>query len=238
MTYFIAGLIALIVFSGALNKFLGTNPKWLSTQLRRVGGGALVAFALFLLTRGQFELAIPVAIGGMTLMGWTPGALGGWGGGSTAKPAGQTSTVRSASLEMVLDHDSGVMRGRFVDGPLKGRDLDQIPVDRLVQAFADIDGESISLLEAYLDRRQPLWRDDLKGHASTGQGASAMSSAMSEQEAHEILGLSPGASEQAIREAHRSLMKKLHPDQGGSTWLATRVNMAKDLLLSGQRRNS
>jgi len=239
MTYFIAGLIALIVFSGTLNQVLGANPKWLSNQVKKVGGYAVMAFGLFLLTRGQWELALPAFLAGATLLGIVPGQgmLSGWGQAGSKTP-NQSSTVRSRFIEMVLDIDTGHMTGRFVAGSLAGQTLEQIPVPRLIQAFAEIDGESAQLLEAYLDRREPGWREHGNGYAGAGQGGPAASSAMTEEEAYQILGLQPGADEEAIRGAHRALMKKLHPDQGGSTWLASRVNQAKDTLLDRHRRNS
>lgn len=239
MTYFIAGLIALIVFSGVLNQVVNANPRWLSKQVKRIGGVAVIAFGILLLARGRWELALPAFLAGATLLGLVPGQsmLSGWGQAGQRQPR-QTSRVRSAFIEMELDIDTGQMSGRFLAGSLAGQTLDQIPTARLVQAFAEIDAQSAQLLEAYLDRRDPAWREHAQGNAGARQGGPAASGAMTEEEAYQILGLQPGADEEAIRSAHRSLMKKLHPDQGGSTWLASRVNQAKDVLLDRHRRNS
>jgi len=70
------------------------------------------------------------------------------------------------------------------------------------------------------------------GGMGPGQGARpSRSTTMSRDEAYEVLGVSPGASESEIREAHRRLMRGAHPDAGGSDWLAARINQARDILL-------
>jgi DnaJ-domain-containing protein 1 len=96
------------------------------------------------------------------------------------------------------------------------------------------DPEGAQLLQAYLHRRPPRWGEDAQRHGDAGQGGAARPGAMAQQEAYEILGLQPGAGEEAVREAHRTLMKRIHPDTGGTTGLAARVNEAKDVLLKGR----
>jgi DnaJ family protein C protein 19 len=70
-----------------------------------------------------------------------------------------------------------------------------------------------------------------KGRRIGGGGAPRTAGPMTRQEAYEVLGLRPNASEIEIREAHRRLMRGAHPDAGGSDWLAARVNQARDILL-------
>jgi hypothetical protein len=156
--------------------------------------------------------------------------------GRTQKSTGQVSRVRTAFLEMELDHDSGAMRGRIVAGRHEGTSLDVLDPPTLIGLLGEIDGDSRDLLAAYLDRRQPGWREHAQDDAAAGSRArSAPSGKMTEEEAYQILGVQPGATAEDIGRAHRSLMKKLHPDQGGSTYLAARVNEAKDVLLRRHR---
>jgi hypothetical protein len=136
-------------------------------------------------------------------------------------------------LEMMLDHDTGEMDGMVLGGTFEGRQLNQMSEAELLELAREVrdDAESAQLLEAYLDRRMPGWRDDAEPDDTARQRSTAEAGAMTEQEAYQILGLEPGADLAAIRKAHRSLMQRVHPDLGGSSFLAQRINEAKDFLL-------
>jgi hypothetical protein len=232
---FLLGVAVLILLLWAANAFSKADPKQAARLLRAIGGGAALLFAAFLLFRGQIGVAIPVGTVGLALLGWISLWPSGFAG-RTQKSAGQVSRVRSAFVEMELDHDSGAMRGRILAGRYEGTSLDTLDVPTIVGFIGEIDNDSRQLLMAYLDRREPRWREHAQGNAAAGNGSGAMPSGkMTEQEAYQVLGLQPGANADEIGRAHRSLMKKLHPDQGGSTYLAARVNQAKDVLLRRHR---
>jgi hypothetical protein len=128
------------------------------------------------------------------------------------------------------------MHGRILTGRYQGTPLDALDPPALINLLGEVDGDSRDLLAAYLDRRSPGWRENTQHDAGAGSGSRPASSGkMTEEEAYQILGVQPGASADDISRAHRSLMKKLHPDQGGSTYLAARVNEAKDVLLRRHR---
>ena len=155
---------------------------------------------------------------------------------AAAGPApGQTSEVTTRFLRMLLDHDSGEMSGEILEGTFAGRllaDLDEAELIALWRECRAADGQSAAVLEAYLDRAVgEAWRE-AAGAAPGGEGAAESGpGGMSREDAYEILGLEPGASDSDIRDAHRRLMQKVHPDHGGSNYLAARINQAKELLL-------
>lgn len=142
---------------------------------------------------------------------------------------GQTSQVSSRFLRMTLEHGSGAMDGEILSGEFKGSrlsELDLAELKKLLRRYRQQDEESFALLEAYLDRVYgEEWREP-----DTERGSSVGGGPMSEQEAREILGVTASASEEEIITAHRRLMQKLHPDRGGSTYLAAKINQAKDVL--------
>ncbi|HVX98197.1 MAG TPA: DnaJ domain-containing protein [Pseudorhodoplanes sp.] len=229
MPQIILGAIVLALVLWALHVFSNANPQRVVPIVRKGGGLGALAGAVLLAARGQFGLAVPLGVAGLSLLGWTPFAPAGFSQ-RTRKRSGQVSRVRAPFVEMELDHDSGTMSGRMTKGRFEGVTLDALDVSTLVSLLAEVDEESRALLMAYLDRRQPAWRENANADAATGPSPSR-GGKMTEEEAYQILGLQPGASVAEIGRAHRSLMKKLHPDQGGSTYLAARVNEAKDTLL-------
>lgn len=237
MPTLIAGALAVFVLYTLLQMFRAANPAVLARGVKIAGGILALAVAAFTGLRGELAVALPLGFFGAGLLGWAPFGSGGFGnigglfGGGAAKSGGQASQVRSPMLDMTLDHDSGQLTGRILAGPQAGQSLDAFDLPQLLAMSASFDAESLALLETYLDRRFPAWRQNAQGDATGRQGRAASSGKMSDQEAYEILGVQPGAGRDEISRAHRSLMKKLHPDQGGTTYLAARVNEAKDTLL-------
>ncbi len=148
---------------------------------------------------------------------------------------GRSSDVETRFLRMELDHDSGVLRGTVIAGQYQGRTLEELTHDELLDLLRECrvnDPQSASVLESYLDRvHGAAWRGGGDGGGDGGGRAAAPDGAMTRDEALDILGLSPGASEQDIREAHRRLLRANHPDRGGSTFIAAQINRAKDVLL-------
>ncbi|MBX9828134.1 MAG: DnaJ domain-containing protein [Xanthobacteraceae bacterium] len=225
------GIVVLVLVLWALNAYSKADPKKLVQIGRPAGGIVAVAVAAFLIFRGHPEVAIPLGLFGLGLLGWGPFASTGLFQ-RTQKTPGQISRVRAAFVEMELDHDSGAMHGTVLAGRHAGRSLDELELPALLDLLTEFDADSRALLAGYLDRREPGWREHAQGDAAAGTGAAARGGGkMSEEEAYQILGLAPGASAEDIARAHRTLMKKLHPDQGGSTYLAAQINAAKEVLL-------
>ncbi|MDZ7684361.1 MAG: molecular chaperone DnaJ [Gammaproteobacteria bacterium] len=148
--------------------------------------------------------------------------------GSTPS-SGQTSELNTRFFAMMLDHDSGHMDGRVLEGQFQGRLLSDLGLDALLSLLQEVtvDADSENVLRAYLDRAHPDWQAE----ASAGSGPEIREGNLSVDDACDILGSEPGADKKAIREAHRRLIRQNHPDHGGSNYLAARINEAKDVLL-------
>ena len=222
---------AVIVVAGALLiAFLNTPPADLARRIRMSGGLALMLLGAVLLFFRQFALGIALGIAGLVL-------LRRWSAPGRMSAKGQTSSVRSAGLDMMLDHATGEMDGRVLAGRHEGRRLSQLTLAELIEVGEDFSGdpESLRLVESYLDRRHPGWRDDVQADNAKRKSATPGAGGMSANEAYKILGLETGASESEVREAHRRLMKQVHPDRGGSAALAAKINEAKDRILGRHR---
>jgi hypothetical protein len=220
--------LALLTF--LLRHFLRTPPADLVRQLYLTGGVALIAIGVGLLLVRQFAIALPVGAAGVMLLRRHRGVR-------SLGSSGQTSSVRAAGIEMTLDHDTGVMDGQVLAGRYEGKRLSELDLSTLLEVAADIrgDAESLRLLESYLDRAHPGWRDNADTDQSARQSTPPAAGAMDTKEAYQILGLEPGAGEDEVRDAHRRLMKQVHPDRGGSAALAAKINEAKDRILGKHR---
>lgn len=226
MQFFLLGLFALLAGLLLIYGFTRADVPKLARRVKTVLGIAALAGAAVLIARGAVAYALPLAMLGAWLLWGGPGQPGG-----TPAPSGQTSSITTDHLELELDHETGAMRGRVLKGVFAGRAVERMAPAELALLWQDCrftDVKSAQLVEAYLDRVHPTWREDM-ARAEREPGAGGI---MTPGEAWEILGLKPGASAEEIRRAHRELMLKLHPDRGGSSYLAAKINEAKDVLLA------
>ena len=232
MQYLLLGLVALLLLLIAMRAYTMANPQVLVRQLRIGAGVAALTGAGFLVVRGMVGYAMSLAALGSWLL-WGYGGFPGWPG-SAQKSAGQSSRVTTDHLEVELDHDTGDIRGRVLKGSFAGRELQDLAPAELARLWQDCrfaDPQSAQILEAYLDRVHATWREDAARTEGERDAHAGSGGPMTREQALEVLGLSPDASEEDIRRAHRELMMKLHPDRGGSTFLAAKINEAKDVLL-------
>ncbi len=250
-------IIVLAVVVGVLyflHWFRKTPPEQVSRVLKKGILYGLIAALVILAVTGRLPwlfaaigAAIPALLRGVSLLRnallirQLLASLGLSGAAPTAGGGGgrRNSSIRTRFFEMVLDHTTGAMDGTVLEGPLQGKRLSELPLDALLDLLAVCyreDGQSAAVLEAYLDRSYEDWREQAGvGDAEGGGGPAATGGGeMTREEAYAVLGLQPGASAKEVRDAHRHLMQKLHPDRGGSTYLAAKINQAKDLLLEAR----
>jgi DnaJ-domain-containing protein 1 len=220
-------ILLLVVLLGLIFLILTVPPRQTAAFLTNAGpiimivaGGALTLFQ-----RGF--IGVPLVIFGLS---W-------WRRNQSqrplASPGGRKSTVRSAYLEMELDHDTGEIDGTVLAGRLKGARLSSFNEEEVLALYQEIrtDEESTALLESFLDRYHTNWREHFD-HGSSGDwnGGSGFNN-MTKEEAYQVLGLDAGASKEDIHQAWRRLIKGVHPDSGGSAFLAAKINAAREVLL-------
>ncbi len=144
---------------------------------------------------------------------------------------GGQSVVETRFLRMTLDHDSGEMTGQVMAGRFAGATIDtlsQLQLGELLNDFDAEDDDSAALLRAYLDR---TYGGDWHEASHQDDHPDGLTGDMTRSDAYAILGLDEGASREQIIAAHGRLIQRLHPDRGGSTFLAAKINQARDLLL-------
>ena len=229
-----AVLLGLALLAGCLMIawwFSRADPKQVAVGLRTVIVILAVVVGLWLLFVGRHALAGLIPIIAVVAWRYGPALLARGKAAGQGRRYGRESGVRTAFLAMTLDHVTGEASGEVLSGNFAGRRLESLSLPEVLALRGEVagDAQSLALLEAWLDRRFPDWRHAEGGAA--GDGHAGASGPMTRDEALAILGLEESATAEEIKAAHRRLMQKLHPDHGGSNYLAAKLNQAKALLL-------
>lgn len=234
----LAVLIAVLVFFSWYKRAPRAQRKKITNRILIVSGvGVLLVLILTGRLNPLFALvaaAVPLAYRALSLLQLFQGVKGASHAFKAARgpSQGQKSEVETRFLRMTLNHDTGDMDGDVLEGPNRGERLSDLGLPELLSMLHEYrraDAQSAAVLEAFLDRNfADEWRES-EGEAEHGR--SEGDGKMGVAEAREILGVGTDATRDQIIEAHRHLMQKVHPDRGGSTYLAAKINEAKRVLL-------
>ncbi len=223
MVGYLALGLALAVGLFLLARGFRANPSQAWQSLVAVLGAVAAAIGVFFFVTGRPAFSVIAILAALVLL-----IL--WLTARSAVPSKpRVSDVTTRLLRLRLDHATGTVSGDILDGPLVGRRIETLRVEDLFDLYRYClkeDEESARLVEAYLDRTAPRWRERFASEA----GATARAP-MSSAEALTTLGLGPNATADEIRAAHRRLMQQHHPDRGGDAETAARINRARDILL-------
>lgn len=235
MLYLLGGVTILggLLLLGYL--YVNADPARLARTVKwgGISVAALTLIALLVLTEGR--VLFLAALLGALLPLWR--RLRPMFAGMRGPTASGSSTAETPYIRMNLDHDTGTMTGTVRQGRFAGMRLEELRPSELLALLRECraaDEEGARLLEAYLDRVRSNWHDEMAsdwGRTESQPPPPPNAPDVSVEEAYAILGLKPGADEEAIKAAHHRLMKQVHPDHGGTDYLATKINRARDVLL-------
>ena len=246
--YAISGVLLLAAFMLALRWFVNADPKVAARVLIWIGTIVFAVGVLFLIVTGRLALVfymLPALLPWLLRIRAVARAAKNFSRMNQTRrgeATGGTSDIETRYLRMRLEHDTGTLWGEVVAGRHNGKTLATMAPAELLDLLAECragDPPSAQVLEGYLDRHHEGWRVDDPAVSGAGEaggqenaGAAApLSTAMTREEALKVLGLDDGAGPDDIKAAHRRLMAALHPDHGGSDYLAAKINQARDVLL-------
>jgi hypothetical protein len=235
MPAIVLALVVLAVVALGIAWFLRANPSALARGMRMVlvvlgaiAVGGMLIFGLRFLPSLLPEL---LGLAGLVITGLIARALRNRPSGGFSSPGtGRRTEVNTAFLKAWIDHGTGDVGGTVLAGRFAGRTLDRLSDSELLDLHEECraDADSLRVMEAYLDRRLNVdWR------TARQPPPRGPHTDMTRAEALAVLGLAEGASEEEIKAAHRRLIRRTHPDAGGTADLAARINRAKDVLVGG-----
>ena len=235
MPAIVLALVVLAVLALGIAWFLRANPSSLARGVRMVlvvlgaiAVGGMLIFGLRFLPSLLPEL---LGLAGLVITGLIARALRNRPSGGFSSPGtGRRTEVHTAFLKAWIDHGTGDVGGTVLTGRFAGRTLDRLSDSELLDLHEECrnDADSLRVMEAYLDRRLNVdWR------TARQPPPRGPRTDMTRAEALAVLGLAEGASEEEIKAAHRRLIRRTHPDAGGTADLAARINRAKDVLVGG-----